>query len=55
MDSGFVLILVVLVYCEDLSVSGSGNEFLNVEENAHLVSDGFLHCYLICTVCVFGS
>ena len=28
-----------------------------MQKDAHLVSDGFLHCYLIltvCTVCVFG-
>ena len=31
---------------------------LKCKKDAHLVSDGFLHCYLIltvCTVCVFGS
>ena len=32
--------------------------YFEMQKDAHLVSDGFLHCYLIltvCTVCVFGS
>ena len=32
--------------------------YFEMQKDAYLVSDGFLHCYLIltvCTVCVFGS
>ena len=32
--------------------------YFEMQKDAHLVSDGFLHLYLIltvCTVCVFGS
>ena len=32
--------------------------YFEIQKDAYLVSDGFLHCYLIltvCTVCIFGS